>query len=137
MFQLGPQNRSGYRPQAKEDRLRETGNRPSGLVGPALPQVFTLGPSVCKQTGRMRPKHQWPRSIISAPRRAPGNVVSMSGHVSMRGEKGQSLHKNQGLAGVKGHISCRECKEARGRIPVYQENEIKSLNCGQEKSHRV
>lgn len=51
--------------------------------------------------------------------------------------EGQSLHKNQGLAGVKGHISCIECKEARGRIPVYQENEIKSLNCGQEKSHRV
>lgn len=63
-------------------------------------------------------------------------VVSMSGHVRMRGEKGHSPHKNQGLAGVKGHISCIECKQASGHILVTsQENEIK--NCGQEKSHRV
>ena len=85
--------------RAAVDHMSErTGERqaagPPGLAGPALPQVFTLEPSVCRQTGGMRPEQQWPKLITSAPRRAPGNVPSMPEHLSMRGEKGHNSHKN-------------------------------------------
>ena len=44
MFQLGPHNKGGCRPQVREDR-REKGSGPPGLAGPTLPQELP----VCRQ----------------------------------------------------------------------------------------
>lgn len=71
MFQLDPQNKDGCRPQAREDRLRETGTG-AHRAGLAVHQVFTLEPSVYGQTGRMRPAQQGPRSITSTPQESSG-----------------------------------------------------------------
>lgn len=66
-------------------------HRPEGTC---LTQMSTLGSSMHKPTGGMRPEQQWPRSATSAPRRAPGNVPFIPGHVRVRGQKGHSSHKN-------------------------------------------
>lgn len=128
---------------SKQGRLYTTGQRrqaerkvpgPTGLVGPALPHMFTLEPSVCGQTSKMRPEQQWPRSITSTPRRAPGSILPVPGLVSVRGQKGHSPHKNQGLAHIRGHTPCIE-SVGRQVGTTQSSKKMKSiLNWGQEKS---
>lgn len=122
MFQLGPQTKSSYRPCQRRQTEKRQAPGPTGQVGRALPQMVTWGPSVCRQTGRMRPEQQWPRPMTSTPRRVPGNVLFMPGEGAQSPQK-PGLGSCQRL-----HLMHRTCGRGSGHIPVSQENEIKILN---------
>lgn len=117
----------GCRPQAREDKPRDTGTR-AHRAGRTC--YLHTGLSECGQTGGMRPEEQWPKSINypcsqETSWKCPFHIWACE----HERREGAQYPQKPGLGCCRRlYLIHRTCRQASGYIPVSQENESKTLN---------